>query len=164
MNTDIYNLTAGDLMTPWADTVGPREPLQHAIEKLVALEVSALPVVSESGQCVGVISKTDIVKWAGDQALVDGAGEMPRGREIPNVSVASRMTQHVLHVSPETLVPVVAEKMLLHEVHHLPVCDASKQVLGMISGMDLVKAIHTTATQAAACRAVSIERPRSRVE
>ncbi|MEM8680929.1 MAG: CBS domain-containing protein, partial [Planctomycetota bacterium] len=62
---DIYSLTAGDLMTPNVDTVSEGDSVRNAIEKMVGLEISALPVVAAGGRCVGVITKTDIIKFLG---------------------------------------------------------------------------------------------------
>lgn len=154
MTIGIYKLTAGDVMTRRADTVRVNETIHEAIDTMVNLGLSALPVVNEQGVCVGVLTKTDIVRLAGQlereealaerndlSALIFGIGL----DEITDAKVEDVMTKPVLSVTEEEPLTAVAEKMVKHEVHHLPVCNSSDHIVGIVSTMDIVRAVGTAA-------------------
>jgi CBS domain-containing protein len=63
--------------------------------------------------------------------------------EITDAVVKDVMTQYVVSAREDDPVTAVAEKMLNHEIHHVPVVNARNKVVGFISSMDLVKAIGT---------------------
>jgi CBS-domain-containing membrane protein len=54
-------LTAGDLMTHPAVTVGPEDPIEHAARMMYTLRVKRLPVVTAGGRLVGIISRADVL-------------------------------------------------------------------------------------------------------
>lgn len=60
----LLTLTAGDLMSRDVRTVGADMPLREAAMKLAQWEVHGAPVVDERGQCIGVLSVTDLARWA----------------------------------------------------------------------------------------------------
>ena len=62
--TDNQPLTAGDLMSRDVETIGADLPLRDAAVRLAQLEVHGAPVVDGEGRCVGVLSVTDIARWA----------------------------------------------------------------------------------------------------
>ena len=57
-------LLAGDLMSRDVETVRVDLPLQEAAERLIRSEVHGAPVVDDAGRCVGVLSVTDLARWA----------------------------------------------------------------------------------------------------
>ncbi len=54
-------LTADDLMTHPAVTVGPGDSVEHAARLMYTLQVKRLPVVNPDGRLVGIISRTDVL-------------------------------------------------------------------------------------------------------
>jgi CBS domain-containing protein len=54
-------LTAGDLMTHPAVTVGPGDTVEHAARLMYARRVKRLPVTDASGRLVGIISRADVL-------------------------------------------------------------------------------------------------------
>ncbi len=154
MTMGLYKLTAGDVMTRQAETIRANENIRQAIEAMVNLGLSALPVVNDDGECEGVITKTDIIKLAGHlehedalatrqdlSALIFGVGL----NEITDAKVENVMTKLVVSVTEDDPLTTVAQEMLKHEVHHLPVCNVRQHVVGIVSSMDLVKAISDSA-------------------
>ena len=59
-------LTADDLMSRDVATIGVHVPLREAAAQLARHEVRGAPVVDEAGRCVGVLSVTDLARWASD--------------------------------------------------------------------------------------------------
>jgi CBS domain-containing protein len=60
----LASLTAGDLMNCDVKTVGADEPLGVAARELARLGIRGAPVVDETGRCVGVLSVSDLARWA----------------------------------------------------------------------------------------------------
>ena len=54
-------LTAGDLMTHPAVTIGPDETVEHAARIMYTLRIKRLPVVNAGGGLVGLITRTDLL-------------------------------------------------------------------------------------------------------
>jgi CBS domain-containing protein len=150
MTIGIYKLCARDVMTRRADTIRAQETIHNAIETMVNLGLSALPVVDEDEKCVGVITKSDIIRLAGqlgqeqpreDEADVAATFFGVGLGEITDKTVRDVMATHVIRVGEEESVMAIADTMLKHEVHHVPICNEDDRVIGVVSTMDLVKAI-----------------------
>jgi CBS domain-containing protein len=54
-------VTAADLMTSPAVTIGPDDLVEHAAKLMYDRKVKRLPVVDQGGRLVGIISRTDIL-------------------------------------------------------------------------------------------------------
>jgi CBS domain-containing protein len=54
-------VTAGDLMTHPAVTVGPDDSAEHAARLMYSLQVKRLPVVDTGGCLVGIVSRADVL-------------------------------------------------------------------------------------------------------
>jgi CBS domain-containing protein len=54
-------LTAGDLMTHPAVTVGPDDAVEHAARLMYARRVKRLPVTDAAGRLVGIVSRSDVL-------------------------------------------------------------------------------------------------------
>jgi CBS domain-containing protein len=54
-------VTAADLMTSPAVTIGPDDTVEHAARLMYDRKVKRLPVIDQGGRLVGIISRTDIL-------------------------------------------------------------------------------------------------------
>jgi CBS-domain-containing membrane protein len=54
-------VTAGDLMTRPAVTIGPDEPVTQAARLMYARKVKRLPVVDGDGRLIGIVSRADVL-------------------------------------------------------------------------------------------------------
>jgi CBS domain-containing protein len=54
-------VTAADLMTSPAVTIGPDDAVEHAAKLMYDRKVKRLPVVDQGGRLVGIVSRTDIL-------------------------------------------------------------------------------------------------------
>jgi len=84
-------LTAAQLMTSPAVTIGPDEPVQHAAFLMYDRAVSRLPVVDEAGHLVGIVSQVDVL------------GVFSRPDEEIRRDVTGRLAGHGFPVGPEHL-------------------------------------------------------------
>lgn len=54
-------VTAADLMTSPAVTIGPDEAVEHAVRLMQDRKVKRLPVIDQAGRLVGIISRSDVL-------------------------------------------------------------------------------------------------------
>jgi CBS domain-containing protein len=109
-------------------TIGPEETVLDALKLMAKKELGAL-VVMEAGTLKGLISERD---YARKVSL--------KGRTSLETKVSEVMTQKVVCTTLKQTADEVMAVMTEKRVRHLPVID-EKQVVGLISIGDLVKAI-----------------------
>ena len=63
----MFQLTAADLMTPASVVLRQQMPLHDAASELLKAGVHGAPVIDGLGECVGVLSLTDLARWAVNQ-------------------------------------------------------------------------------------------------
>jgi CBS domain-containing protein len=54
-------ITAADLMTSPAVTIGPEDTVEHAARLMVDRKIKRLPVVGPAGRLIGIISRSDVL-------------------------------------------------------------------------------------------------------
>ena len=54
-------LTAADLMTKPPVTIGPDEPVTHAARLMFDQRVKRLPVISDDGTLIGIVTRADVL-------------------------------------------------------------------------------------------------------
>jgi CBS domain-containing protein len=59
--TKITATTAADLMTTPAVTIGPDEPVSHAARLMYSYRVKRLPVTTEDGRLIGIVTCSDML-------------------------------------------------------------------------------------------------------
>ena len=147
MSIGVYTMSAHDVMTRRVDTIAVDSRLPDAVVMMVERDLSALPVVDARGVCVGMLTKTDLVRLAGAQNQVDAAPQIAKlmlgvdPRDLEHANVSEVMTSRVVAASEQDTLPMLAEQMIKHQLHHLPICDDQQRLLGVVSSMDLVQAL-----------------------
>src|SRR5579871_5278930 len=61
VRSQVTGLTAADLMTRPAVTIGPDEPASHAARLMYSKRVKRLPVVSANGTLIGIVTRSDVL-------------------------------------------------------------------------------------------------------
>jgi predicted transcriptional regulator len=85
--------------------------------------INAIPIVSEAGQTVGMVTSHDLVdEWEGSTPL------------------SACMTQSVVTIEASATVAEAAQVMRAELIHHLIVAD-SGQAVGVLSTFDLLDAL-----------------------
>lgn len=137
-----------ELMQRDVVTVAPETSLKDVAALLVEHRISGLPVCTEDGRVVGVVSEADIVQkeqtddFAStallgrllDQAYGDGIRFAARtaGGAMTSPAVTVRSRDDVAHA---------AHLMITRRVNRLPVVDGTRLV-GIVTRSDLVRAFH----------------------
>lgn len=146
-------LKVGAVMTTGAATVRPAASLSEAARVMIEHRISGLPVLSEDGELVGVVTERDFLKqedgtrprWL--DVILNDAAVSTTARELQNRRVEDVMSRNLLTVEVETPVETVLEMMERHNVKRLPVLRSGK-VVGIISRADVLRAIMRKADSA----------------
>lgn len=149
-----YQRLLGDLR---CDAVMTREPatvqfgdsLQTAWSLMRERKVKALPVVDRWNKLVGIVTLADFMRHA-DLDLHGGFADRLRGfvRRVTTVHadkpdvVGQIMTRHVRVASADRPVLDLAAVFSEGGHHHIPIIDERKQLVGMITQTDFVRALY----------------------
>ena len=117
------NIKIADIMAKRVITVQPHHSIMHARQIMERNRISALPVVGDDNEALGIITSTDLAKRHKD--------ETPCSRI---------MNDHVFAVPAYNDVSVAARIMRKHKIHHV-VVTKEKRVMGLISSFDLLKLV-----------------------
>jgi CBS domain-containing protein len=146
--------TVKDVMTTEVVWVEKDTPFAAMAASLRQFRVSAFPVLSETGQVIGMVSEADMLT---KEALGGGDDEMPgmitgilrlgEYRKARGVTAGEIMTAPAVTVSPHATVENAARLMYLHRVKRLPVVDADRRLVGIISQSDVLSVFDRTDDQ-----------------
>ncbi|MDA8321534.1 MAG: CBS domain-containing protein [Actinomycetota bacterium] len=119
--------TARDIMHPGAECVSEHTSLAVAAQRMLALDVGALPICGDDDRLHGIITDRDIVLKCvarGFDPAEMTAGDLAQGK--PYTVASQDDIGEVLHTMTE------------HRVRRVPVID-SHRLVGMISEADLAR-------------------------
>uniref|UniRef100_G3TG30 Protein kinase AMP-activated non-catalytic subunit gamma 3 n=2 Tax=Loxodonta africana TaxID=9785 RepID=G3TG30_LOXAF len=111
-------------------------PLLTALDIFVDRRVSALPVINESGQVVGLYSRFDVIHLAAQQTynhLDMSVGEALRQR--------TQCLEGVLSCQPHESFGEVIDRIVREQVHRLVLVDETQHLLGVVSLSDILQAL-----------------------
>ncbi|MFB6613049.1 CBS domain-containing protein [Streptomyces sp. NPDC056367] len=115
--------SVAELMTPTAITVRPATAFKEIARLLREFDITAVPVVDETGRPVGVVSEADLLRRR-------TAGASPTAGDL--------MTSPAVTARPDWSVVRAARVMQRHGVKRLPVVDEDGRVSGVLSRSDLI--------------------------
>jgi CBS domain-containing protein len=101
-------------------TVHVEDPVDAAVDIIVARRVTGVPVVDEEQRCVGVVTESDILGKRGS-------------------TVGEIMTANAVTVEEDVSLAEAAEIMLTQRIRRLPVVRADNTLVGLLTRMDLVR-------------------------
>ena len=150
--------TAADMMTMKPVSIHQNATVREAAAFLIEKDISAAPVIDDAGRPVGVLSRSDIVRYEQDPAA--SATHEPEFYHIAellcppalrkilhvqraeHIAVREIMTPTVISVSPEDTVLSVVAEMLAFKVHRLFVIDEAGVLVGVIGTFDVLRKLH----------------------
>lgn len=142
-------------------TVREHITLQELARLLTEKNITGAPVLNAAGNLAGVVSLTDIARYASrgsrfpdgeqppayytheyrDFLLPDATMKTPDNLQPPaKVPVSAIMTRATIHVRPETSIQKVARMMVENQIHRLLVVRKEK-LLGIVTTIDILKLI-----------------------
>jgi CBS domain-containing protein len=108
-------------------TVAPQQTVAWVVKVLAQNRIGAVPVISEEGQLIGIISERDIIRGMSEHADA-----------VLALAVDQLMTRDVKTCSPEDQLVDLMEVMTLQRIRHLPVLQ-NGALHGIVSIGDVVK-------------------------
>lgn len=123
-------------MTANPVTVGPRESIHDAIEKMRKGHFRHLPVVDDRGKLVGMLSDRDIRLIRPSRAFVSTEDE---ALQLWSASVRQAAAFDPVTISPDAPMEQAAELMLRWEIGGLPVVDEEGKPVGIVTYTDLLR-------------------------
>ena len=118
-------VTVHDLMTAPVMTVEADDPLSEVAWAMEEKGIKSLAVVDEACLPVGILTSTDFVHMAADEAVPGEA------------TVGDYMTTGVATATPDTPVEAVTSRLLEGGFNHVPVVDG--EVVGILSTTDILQ-------------------------
>jgi CBS domain-containing protein len=144
-NTGMYGFlacTVAQFMTRSVVTVA-RQTTMHELGALFEKhDFNAFPV-AEDDKMLGIVSKFDFLRVF----AFTSSQMVPHYDELMSRSVADVMTEAVVHVGPTSPLTRVLELMVSVKARSFPVLDPDRQLQGIISREDIMRALKETTQQ-----------------
>ena len=143
-------MKARTIMSSPVITIEPRTTIHAAVEKLLQARLSALPVVNDKGELLGIVSESDLLHRIeiGTQktrpawlAFLLGPG--PSATDYTQAHaryVDEIMTPDPYCIEADAGLDDVVKAMEQHKVHRLPVM-SNGRLVGIVSRADLLRAL-----------------------
>ncbi|HIP65138.1 MAG TPA: CBS domain-containing protein [Pyrodictium sp.] len=123
-------MIARDIMdSKFLVTAKPSETVADAARKMREYNVGSVLIVDEQGKLLGIFTERDLVKVV--------ASNKPLSTKLEEVMTKGNLVT----ASPDDPLPLIAHKMVEHNVRHIPVVDDQGRVVGIISIRKLLKYI-----------------------
>jgi CBS domain-containing protein len=128
-------MRVSELMSSPAISVEPDRPLKDVAETMLHHGISTVPVVDQSGEIVGILSETDLLRFQARRVTA------PQVTDSTEVTVAADlMTRAVISTGPNTAFDDLVQLMVIHDVKRVPVV-ADGRLVGMVSRTDVVRVL-----------------------
>lgn len=127
-----------DRMSSPAVTVHPDTPFQDALKLMQERGFRRLPVVDHEERLVGIVSERDLLHASPSPATTLSVWEM--NYLLWRLKIEQLMTSKVIATTPDMPIEDAAQMMVAHKIGGLPVVDARRHVVGVITETDIFKA------------------------
>jgi CBS-domain-containing membrane protein len=140
-HNQLMSWTVADVMTTKVVTVSPQTSFKDCVDLIRIHGVSALPVIDEQSQVLGIVSEADLlVKEERRDAKRRRLGIVPsKNLQVSARTAADVMTYPAITIGPAATVPAAARLMHKLQVKRLPVVDGTGKLIGIASRIDLLK-------------------------
>lgn len=142
------DLPVAKVMTHDVTAVAPETSARRVVELLLGKLFKAVPVIDESRRVVGIISNDDLLREAGMPARL-GVGERLEADDLREFleqislekTAGQIMTAPVVTCQEDEALGHAVRRMLEHELKRLPVVDSQGWLVGMLSRLDILRAV-----------------------
>ncbi|MDG5775314.1 CBS domain-containing protein [Haloarculaceae archaeon H-GB2-1] len=124
------------VMSSDVQKVRPDTLVEEAAQRMLDNDVSSLVVVDDENHLEGILTTTDFVRI------------VSKSHPKAETTVSRYMTTDVVTTTAQTDIAEVADTMIEHGFHHMPVVDDTEGVIGMISTIDLAGYLSSAETEA----------------
>ena len=147
--------TAKEIMSKPALSARETDTVKAVLELLAEKRISGVPVVDEDGKVIGVISDTDIIRyahqisvvplsnlsgWISPYVEISDLASMRKGFDLLHrTDVSQIMTKKVYTVHEDDPANEVAELMNRRKINRVPVVDSEDKLKGIVTRSDMVQ-------------------------
>lgn len=152
-------MKARDVMVSNVITVGADVCVQDVADILLRNRISAVPVVGDQGQILGIVSEGDLIRRAeaGTELRRSWWLDLLTSKEVLAYEfiksharkVTDVMTHHVVTATPDTPLDEIASLLEKNSIKRVPIVDNGKLV-GIVSRANLLQALASLKKKAAA--------------
>ncbi len=128
------SVKVADYMTRRVITVAPHTNVVEAMGLMLKHKISGLPVVTDQGELVGMLSEVDAMRVVVQDAYYDESAGV----------AADFMHAPVDTVSPDMDIYSLAERFIANHRRRYPVVNSSGALVGQISRRDVLKVAHAS--------------------
>lgn len=140
-----------DVMSNHVQTLMCDDTIQDAMALMIENKFSTIPVVDAHNKCIGILSRSDLTEifLREDHELarvldtdrlsmdwIQGSLETCEIRQVKEL-----MTYEVAQIRANQSLSDACREMSQKQIHHLPVVDEDEHVVGILSTLDVVKAV-----------------------
>lgn len=138
-----------EIMTKQVTSISPDVSAKEALDLLLKMQISGLPVISKDGKLVGMFTEKDIlinilpsyIEKVGSFVYEENPKSIKRKfQDLLNLSVSRLMRKDAVTVDENMSLCEVARLMLTQKVRRIPVLDKEKRVVGIVAREDIIKA------------------------
>lgn len=98
----------------------PETSIRKAAELMAQHNIGSIPVVDASGRLVGIFTERDLTRLVARDEDLD--------KPLRDTMTPNPVTAH-----PDDPLPLLAYKMIEHNIRHIPVVDDNGRLLGVVS-------------------------------
>ena len=143
-------MKAADVMTTNVVTVGPETSVRQVAEILLGRRISAVPVVGQGGDLLGIVSEGDLIRrtesdterrrswWL--QLLTSDEMSAAEFVRLHSDKVTDVMTRIVVTADPDTSLAEIAALLERNGIKRVPIVKNGK-VVGIVSRANLLQAL-----------------------
>lgn len=142
-------LSCGDIMSRDVVTVQFGTELEQAWAQLRAHKIKALPVVDSFGRLIGILTVADYLRQmddttaAGLAVRLQGLLKRTPGEKSEKAEVVGQiMAAEVYAARTDTPISELVHHLSERGLHHIPVLDDKRRVLGMVTQSDVIAALY----------------------
>lgn len=139
-----------EIMTKGVISLNANDNVLSALDKLFKMQISGLPVVDDTGKLIGMFTEKEIIARI-LPSYMENVGkfvyeENPKQVKqkiinFNNLKVEDIMRREVITISEDATLCEAAHLMLTQKARRIPVLDNNKDMSGIISRGDVVKAL-----------------------
>jgi acetoin utilization protein AcuB len=126
-------------MTPRPFTLKPTDSLARAIDLMKEKKIRRVPIVSDAGKLVGIVSDRDLKDVSPSRATTLDIWELHY--VLDKLKLGDIMTKKPWTVTPEMPIEKAALLMMEKKVEGLPVLDAKGVLVGILTEGDIFRAL-----------------------
>ena len=115
------------IMTTSVITLSPNSTLGEARDILLKKRIHHLPVIDEDRKLVGLVTSWDIFKLGKSES------------EYHAIRVSEVMTRRLATLEPDDHIGAVAEVLMEHLFHAIPIVNGQNELEGIVTSYDLLR-------------------------